>query len=215
MDDLSFLKNEKQELNQDNLKKLSELAVDLKTLRGEANQSTVEYIIKTLQGMEKSDIEMSIKTLEAVVKAYEQKENNISQILIPTILNECGVSEVRLASGEKLIVSDEIKADIADKNTVYAFAEMIELEQKENGLEYSEAFENVNALFKDSIVLKSLSPEEFKKAAEMLIEEGIPYEGKKDIHWQTLKKYVKTQLEYGKSIPKAINVFKYQKTTLK
>ena len=151
------------------------------------------------------------KVLETIIESMEKELSNkkkelehVSRELIPSILNSTGLSEIRLASGEKLEVEDKLQASISDKNYMPAYRNMI---QAEGGND--EAQKRIDALFKSKVILEDAS-----EILDVLLENDIPYEMKRSIHPQTLKKYCKSRLEEGKTIPEGISVFQYQETKI-
>jgi len=201
-----FLSEVKPVITADKLETLSKLCYQLKDLRAEEKEYQTREIIDYLMIRYES---ISIETIKQVLKKYEQLEHNISQNLIPSVLNECNMSEIKLKTDERIIVEEKIKASIADKRSAQAYAEMIKKEQ-ELGKEYEVAEKNIASLFKAEL---RIEPSE--EIYDLLIEKNIPYDKKLDIHWQTLNKYVKEKMERGEPIPESISVFKYQETKIK
>ena len=150
-------------------------------------------------------IEADIADIEAKLKERMEALQKISREAIPSILNSTGLSEIKLATGEKLKVEDKIQASIADKNYTVAYRNMIQAEGGDDNAEVK-----VDSLFKAQVVLEDVSDE----VLEMLLEKDIAYEVKRSIHWQTLRKYCQGKLEDGKQIPEGISVFQYQETKI-
>lgn len=148
-----------------------------------------------------------IEELAARMKELQETHESISRTQIPSIFNELGLSEIRLASGEKVSVEDKLKASIADKNYLFAFKSMVEAE---GGDENAEA--QVRSLFKSKIIVDSDDTNE--ELLDVLLSLDIPYDVKHDIHHLTLAKYCKGRLGAGKPIPEGISVFQYQETKI-
>jgi hypothetical protein len=219
MSDLSFLseitKHDKTPEN-DVLKNIGTLINKLKILReAKPDENSKQRILSFFDNMEYQKDYISISTLEEVLKVYKEKEKQLSRDLIPTILNDTGLSEIKLPSGEKVIIEDVIKADIADKNIIEVFEEMIQCEMSDRKISYEEAKEEIENYFKKSVLLKNLDRETLNKTTKVLADENLPYDNKMEIHWQTLKAYVKNKLSTGGKIPEKINVFIYRETKLK
>jgi hypothetical protein len=179
---MDHLFDEQQTVSQDSLKTLSKFCMDYKNL------------------------EQDIERLEENLKAKKQTLEDISRVQIPSILNQVGLSELRLSSGEKLIVKDKLKASIPDKNYIMAYRSMI---KEEGGDEQAE--QKVDSLFKSKVILENPSDD----VLSLLIEKEIAYEMKREIHYQTLNKYCREKLEQGKTIPEGISAFQYQETEIK
>lgn len=168
------------------------------------NQDRLEKI-STLCTVYK-DLEKDILDLELKLKNKKEELEQVSRISIPSILNEVGLKELRLSTGEKVIIEDKLKASIAEKNFITAFHNMITLE---GGDEIAE--EKIESLFKTKATITDVKEEILDK----LLDLDISYELKKEIHWRTLQKYCSEKLEQGKEIPEGISVFQYQETKIK
>jgi len=163
--------------------------------------------LEKLQGL-CSEYRTLEKEIEEVGRALSQRKEQLEKIsreYIPSLLTSVGLSEIRLSSGEKVKVEDKIKASITNKNIEFAYVSMI---KEEGGDDLAK--EVIDSLFKDQILLDEVSEE----LIDFLLEEEIPYESKKSIHPQTLKKYCSERLNSGKNIPDGISVYQYQETKI-
>jgi hypothetical protein len=151
------------------------------------------------------DLELKIFQLENDLKDATEKLRKLSQSNIPQLLNDNGLSEVRLKNGKKIIVSDVVKASINKGNVDSAYVSMRTLEETED------AAQAIDNLFKSSLHVKDLSNETQK----LLLENGIAYDIERSIHYQTLGKYVRSKLEAGQTVPEEISVFQFQETKIK
>lgn len=152
------------------------------------------------------ELKFEIEKQESKLENSKRELENVSRNLIPPLLNDYGLSEVRLISGEKVIVSDKIKASISAENSMSAYKNMI---KEEGGDQAGE--ESVDSLFKKQLVIE----DQLDRAMKLLLQKQIPYDQKMSIHHQTLSKYCRLRLEEGKEIPKGISVFQYQETSIK
>lgn len=164
----------------------------------------------------------SLQKLNALVTRYEELESEIfmaenlledlnkellaiSRGRIPELLNEAQLSEVKIASGKKIVVKDKVHASIAKSRIHEAYTQMVEAEEDDT------AKEATRGLFKEQLTLSDTSEE----TKQMLIDSGVPYEEALTIHHQTLGKYCRQRLESGQTVPEAISVFQYQETKIK
>lgn len=202
---LKFLDSYKESLNKDKLDHLSDLSHKLKILQEKPNQNQVESLMKTIE--QKEDV--AISTLEEVVKKLKEKERKLSQILIPSILEEVNLKEIKLKSGEKITVNDKVKASITKDNKTLAYTNMIK-DEMNKGFSKEEATRNIDALFKTK-----LETEVNEELMTYCLEKNIPYDKSLNIAWQTLNKYCRDKLEAGESIPDGISHYEYKETKLK
>ena len=152
------------------------------------------------------ELEKEILEKEENLKSIKKELEVLSRIDIPSILNEVGLKEVKLSTGEKVIVEDKLKSSITNKNYALAYSNMI---KQEGGDE--EAKNMIDSLFKTKTILENVSEE----ILDLLLDKDVEYDIKKEIPWQTLNKYCKERLGQGKEIPEGISVFQYQETKIK
>lgn len=137
------------------------------------------------------ELEDEIQDLEEKLANKKHELERVQCFDLPDALRETGLSEVRLKSGEKLTVKDEVYASISQANAETAFEWL-----KEHGLD---------DIIKNDVVLT------FKRGEENLadtIAKQLDLMGvgqhmlrKKHVHWQTLRATVKEQLELGVNLP--------------
>ena len=195
------------------------------------DNSTNEDLLKNLSEAVKryQVLELEIKVIQENLKTKMGKLEKESRETIPTILNEAGLSELRLSTGEKIKVDDKIKPSIANKNHLLAYRNMIQgeikigEEVKEVGKEEladltKEATKRIDSLFKSVIEIKDFDnlPMDLTedRVTEILLDFDIPYQRNQSIHYQTLKKYCDERLKQGLPIPEGISVFQYQETKI-
>jgi len=164
------------------------------------------------------DLETEIEDLEDKLKEKKKELENVSRVQIPDLLNQYKLSEIKLSTGEKVIVEDKLKPSIADKNYLLAYRNMVkgELPEKEEDQTEEEkalATSRIDDLFKAQIVIADFEDED--TILDLLLDNDVPYESKKSVHHQTLKKYCAGRLDHGKEIPEGISVFQYQETKIK
>ena len=94
---------------------------------------------------------------------------------------------MKLKTGEKVIVSDAVKASIAEYKLRDAIAEMIQIEIK-NGANEEVAKLNVLSMFKKQIIINN--DDNDSELMQLLIDNGYCYDNKMSIHWATLRSYV-------------------------
>jgi len=163
------------------------------------NQDTLSQLQELCDSYLKTKFE--IEKMEDYLKREKQILENLSRNLIPSLLGEYNLSEIRLSSGDKVIVQDKLKASIPQKTINYVYKNMVD----------SEGLDKTEALFKTSVEIDY----RVKEVINLLVENAIPYEFKTSIHWQTLNKYCQEKLGQGEQIPDGISVFQYQETKIK
>lgn len=205
--ELDFSKAIEASVDTDKMTILSEKVDQLKNLRGEENPDHVNRVFKNL--VERIP-DISLATLEGVAKLFKIKEEKLSREEIPSILNELNMAEIKLTTGEKITVKDEIKASVNEANRRKLMEEMAKIEAEFRGIEFEDALYNVKGLFKEKLI------SDFDAELESeLIQKGIGFDHKIDIHYQTLNKYVRDNLDQGLPIPESLSVFTYQETKIK
>jgi len=147
------------------LERLTQLAARAKELEGEIDTANFEL-------QKKQD------DLEKILRQY-----------IPDIFKELGLEEYKLATGDKITVKDDVKANISEDRKPAAFSWLRE--------------HNFDGIIKTA-VQAAFGKGEAQRAADacaVLIEAGYDASVTDSVHPQTLKAFVKEQLEKGTPIP--------------
>jgi len=145
-------------------------------------------------------IELSENNLKDLKKAYQ----HISGEVIPTMMSEMGLAELKLQDGSHLKVSTSYRATITEANKEAAFNWL-----RENGL---------GDIIKNEISV-SFGRNEDNKAADyaaLAQERGYQPTQKLKVEPMTLKALVRERIEAGKEMPTEIfGVYSENKTTIK
>jgi hypothetical protein len=218
--------------SEDILTKLSDAATRLRNLDKDYKKDKdtlnkrVAYITESLdKWAEKIDFVLDIQTIEAVLKEYALRRQNISRVEIPTLMRSVKLEEIKLMSGEKISLEDKIKASITEANKKTVYLNMIESEFENNPVlqealtnevmteeeAREKAKENVDEFYKEVLTIKDPT----KEQKDQLILDGFVYEDKKSIHSATLNKYCRELVAKGLKIPTGISAFEYTETKIK
>ena len=145
-----------------------------------------------------------IADLENDLKMMKKKRDHISGEVIPTMMTEMGLSELKLQDGSHLKVATSYKAHISEANKEMAFNWL-----RDNGL---------GDIIKNEILVAFGRNEDNKAAsyAELAKSQGFQPTQKMKVEPMTLKALVRERLEAGKEMPTEIfGVFTENKTTIK
>ena len=155
-----------------------------------------------------------VEKLESLNKRLEQQEENmkntkseiqkVSGDIIPTMMSEMGLAELKLQDGSHLKVSTSYRATITEENKEEAFNWL-----REN---------NLGDIIKNEISVSFGNNEDNKAAdyAELAKSQGLQPTQKMKVESMTLKALVRERIEAGKEMPTEIfGVFSENKTTIK
>ncbi len=155
-----------------------------------------------------------VQRLEGVLHRIELSENNLKDLkkehqrisgeVIPTMMSEMGLSELKLQDGSHLKVSTSYRATITEANKEAAFNWL-----RNNGL---------GDIIKNEISVSFGRNEDNKAAsyAELAKGQGFQPTQKMKVEPMTLKALVRERIEAGKDMPTEIfGVFSENKTTIK
>ena len=163
------------------------------------NLSKLSNKVKELQGIQKS-----IETLEKSLKETKKNYDNVSGEIIPTMMSEMGLSQLKLMDGSSVEVKPYYAANISLRNREEAYNWL-----RSNGL---------GDIIKNEITV-SFGRNEDNKAAEYAnLAKGQGYQPtqKLKVEPMTLKALVRERIENGKEMPTDIfNVFVGNRTTIK
>ena len=155
--------------------------------------------IKQLEGMQH---ELEIR--EDALKEHKKQIENLSGEVIPTMMSEMGLSQLKLADGSSVDVKPHYSATITQANKEAAFNWL-----RNNGL---------GDIIKNEILVSFGRNEDNKAAdyAELAKSNGFEPTQKLKVEPMTLKALVRERIEAGKPLPAEIfNVFVGNKTTIK
>ena len=145
-----------------------------------------------------------IADIENDLKMMKKKRDHISGEVIPTMMSEMGLAELKLHDGSHLKVSTTYRATITEANKEAAFNWL-----RNNGL---------GDIIKNEISV-SFGRNEDNKAADyaaLAQEHGYQPTQKLKVEPMTLKALVRERIEAGKEMPTEIfGVFSENKTTIK
>ena len=145
-----------------------------------------------------------IADIENDLKMMKKKRDHISGEVIPTMMSEMGLAELKLHDGSHLKVSTSYRATITEANKEAAFNWL-----RENGL---------GDIIKNEISVSFGRNEDNKAAdyAELAKGQGFQPTQKMKVEPMTLKALVRERIEAGKEMPTEIfGVFTENKTTIK
>jgi hypothetical protein len=166
--------------------------------RTENIQSLADQV-QMLEGLHKR-----IETSENNIKDLKKEYQRISGEVIPTMMSEMGLAELKLSDGSHLKVSTSYRATITEANKEAAFNWL-----RDNGL---------GDIIKNEISVAFGRNEDNKAAnyAELAKGQGFQPTQKMKVEPMTLKALVRERIEAGKEMPTEIfGVFSENKTTIK
>ena len=149
-------------------------------------------------------VSSEIEDAEARLKLLKKKRDHISGDIIPTMMSEMGLAELKLHDGSHLKVSTSYRATITEANKEAAFNWL-----RNNGL---------GDIIKNEISVSFGRNEDNKAAnyAELAKGQGFQPTQKMKVEPMTLKALVRERIEAGKDMPTEIfGVYSENKTTIK
>ena len=150
------------------------------------------------------DLNKKLTVQEEVMKKTKEEMNRLSGEVIPTMMSEMGLSELKLQDGSHLKVATSYKASITEANKESAFNWL-----RDNGL---------GDIIKNEILVSFGRNEDNKAAeyAELAKGQGHQPTQKMKVEPMTLKALVRERIEAGKEMPTEIfGIFTENKTTIK
>lgn len=136
----------------------------------------------------------AVAILEQDLKSAQEVVRYLEEVAVPEALGTLGMTEMKLASGEKIAVVREYHASIPKATESAAYAWL-----RETGND---------SLLKRSVTVNFGRGEDSTAAstAAALREQGLPVEEKLSVHPSTLKAFVRERMEEGAPLPESIVV---------
>ena len=179
------------------------------TINFEADQQDAMKKTENIQSLadqvEKlEELQSRLQTQEQIMKDTKKQIERLSGEVIPTMMSEMGLAELKLQDGSHLKVSTSYRATITEANKESAFNWL-----RNNGL---------GDIIKNEILVSFGRNEDNKAAsyAELAKGQGFQPTQKMKVEPMTLKALVRERIEAGKDMPTEIfGVFSENKTTIK
>jgi|TARA_R110000787_G_scaffold34786_2_gene89848 hypothetical protein len=155
----------------------------------------------TEKSNELQDILLKVEKLEEELGKVKAESRELSEITIPNMLSELGLSEITLKDGSKINTSTYYSARITEENREAAFDWL-----DTNG--FSDIIKNTV-----SVSFGRDEDASAEKLAQELDDNGFSTAQKKWVEPMTLKAFVREQVEKGSDLPlETFNVYIGQKT---
>ena len=130
-----------------------------------------------------------IENLERLLKDKKKDFDHVQYVELPEAMQDLGMDKIVLSDGSSISISTEYYANISKAKANEAYSWL-----KENGF---------GDLIKNEINMKFARGEENTASHMRHVLEAydVPYSEKESVHWQTLRAFVKEQIEAGAPIP--------------
>lgn len=170
-------------------------------------QGPTEEDLKSLTSLveEKLRLDIEIAELDETIKKKNKQLRKIEESDIPEIMNKAGIEKFTTSGGTEVSIKESIRASLTEATKEKAFEWL-----KNNGH---------GAIIKTSFLI-NIGPDqekEFEKLKALKALSKFPDKKEKgEIHHQTLKAFIKREMEKDKSFPLSIfNGFKHQVAKIK
>ena len=167
-----------------------------------SNTGNIQSLADQVERLEKMNKE--IEETEESLKEQKKQKDHVSMEVIPTLMSEMGLAELKLIDGSMVTVKPNYSASITVANREAAFNWL-----RNNGL---------GDIIKNEISVSFGRNEDNKAAdyASLAQERGYQPTQKLKVEPMTLKALVRERIEAGKEMPTELfNVFVGNKTTIK
>ena len=130
-----------------------------------------------------------VEDLQNLLKEEQEEARRLSEEVIPTLMQQAGVSSIKLEDGSSVTVSPYYYAKIPEDKKHEAYSWL-----RDN---------NFGDLIKNNVSVSFGKGEDSDavKLKATLEKQGLVVDQKQDIHWQTLRGFVREQMENNRSIP--------------
>jgi predicted nuclease with TOPRIM domain len=152
---------------------------------------------------ELQNLDNKIKDVEEELGKLKSKYRELSEVDIPSMLSELGLSEITLADGNKISTATYYSARISDDKRDEAFSWL-----NDNG--FADIIKNTV-----SVSFGRDEDDSARKLVDSLEDNGYVTAQKKWVEPMTLKAFVREQVEKGSDLPlETFNVYIGQKTRI-
>lgn len=135
------------------------------------------------------NLEDRIKALEEELDEAKQALLEVQETNLPSALQEYGMTEIRMADDSRVTVKQEYYATIKEERKSEAFA-WLEANGHQDLIKH-----DVTTSFTRG------QDDEARKVMELLADNNVDFVDKKHVHVQTLRAFVREQIEAGNPLP--------------
>lgn len=150
------------------------------------------------------ELQQLIASKEQELADAKEKLRVLLQVEIPESMDDMGVAHIKTTTGLTVTIKSDLKANISKENQSAAFAWL-----EKNG-------------FADIIKGEVVVPfdrgqiKEKRALCEKLRKQGLQPVDRENIHWQTLRAFVKEQIEQGTNVPMDVfGVYQFREAVIK
>ncbi len=139
-----------------------------------------------------SEIELldpSIPELEEILKRRKEELSSVREFELPNAVEAVGLMEIRLLNGSSVTIKEDVYAGITEENREDAFKWLEETGN--SGIIKTE----VKCPFGKG------QDAEAKQLVDLLGSQGFSFTNSRTVHPQTLRAFIKRQMEDGKPVP--------------
>lgn len=131
----------------------------------------------------------SVPELEDALRRKKEELSKLKEVDLPNAVESFGLSEFKLLDNSVVSIKEEVYAGITEEN-------------KKSAFEWLEATDN-DGIIKNEVKCPFGKGQdaEAKQLVDLLAGQGFSFTNSRTIHPQTLKAFVKRQLEDGKPVP--------------
>lgn len=150
------------------------------------------------------ELEKEIEDLESIVKERKEQQRKLLEETIPAMLQELGLNKFSMTDGSEIMVKPFYSASIKDENRAQAYEWL-----REHGFD---------DIIKNTVSVRFGRGEDqlCEHLLNLLREQNYPVEQAQKIEPQTLKAWVREQVERGSEFPTELfGVYVGQKATIK
>jgi len=156
----------------------------------------------TDKAKEMKDLDIEIEKLREALAVKEKNFNYISEVELPEMMGDIGLSQFVLTDGTKLSVSPVLKVSVPKYKMNDANKWLVE--------------NQYDGMVKTSLEFPRSVPDyAINQIIQFILSQGYYCETERKIHWQTLNKWAREMELEGEVIPEDIfNVFRSNKTVI-
>lgn len=147
----------------------------------EAAEVNLSEVTEKVRELKKARAE--VERIEGELKTAKEVERDLSSVQIPQLVNAAGLSELRLASGEKVKVKEDVSVSVPPEKQNAFYAWLKERDEED--------------IIKLHIAFSRMAPEKQRDLIEFLTLYEYEFEMQKGVHPSTLAKYFRELLGAG------------------
>src|SRR6266576_2189196 len=145
--------------------------------------------------------EAELAILEETEKRTKERLNKLQMELVPNKMQELGLTSISLSNGANVKVEDHFSAGIPTQESIRK--DVTKAGRRVECFKWLKENDGVDIIKSEVVITLTKGQEkELQRIAKILEKNKVPFNLLDEVHWQTLRSFLKEQIQQGRDVPR-------------